>query len=210
MDTPSPPSVNGKNVRLSGVIRLVSPDGIPTPLAAVPVRAYPFQDLAPHLEKKKAAVQTELDRLAPLIAAAGSEKNARLAAERNARQTLLDAAPGSELEPSLRFAHDQSRAGVKAAENDCRYLLDQRAEALKGETYFRELPEAAATVSTNAEGEFTLDLPPGAAFVVAASARERYWLVKVSTAGAEPKPLVLSDGNEASSGAPESLILTAP
>ena len=131
-----------------------------------------------------------------------------------ARQALLDAAPASDLDASLRFAHDQARAAVKDAENDCRYLLDQRAEAMRGDVYFRELPAATATVNTNAEGEFSLDLPLGEVFAVAACVRQparmHYWLVRIPAKDEERKTLVLSDGNETSSGSPGSLILTAP
>ena len=210
---PSPPPVNGERARLSGVIRLVSPDGTPTTLAAVRVCVYPLQELTPYLATKKTAVQAELDRLTPLIEAAESEKNARLAAERSARQAFLDAVPSSDLEPSLRFNRDQSQAAVKDAENDCRYLLDQRREASKGEAYFRDLPTAAAMADTNARGEFALDLPPGEAFAVAAcvpqATRTRYWLVKISVGGKGQKTVVLSDDNEAATGSPESLILTS-
>ena len=93
VETPTPPPMSKKGVQLNGVIRLISPDGIPTPLGVVLVRAYSLPELAPFLEKTKAAVQAELDRLTPLIAAAESEKNACLIAERNARQAVLDAAP---------------------------------------------------------------------------------------------------------------------
>ena len=214
LDKPSPPPVNEKNVQLSGAIRLVSADGMPVTLETVRVRAYRLRELTPYLEQKKAAVQAGLDRLAPLIAAAGSARDARLEAERHARQALLDAAPYSDLEASLRFAHDQARAAVQDAESDCRYLRDQRAEVTRGDVYFRDLPDAEATADTDAEGAFTLDLPPGEACAVAAcvrqAARTRYWLVKIPAPVGDHEPIVLSDDNEASHGSPESLILTAP
>ncbi len=212
VDTPGPPPMNEKGVRLSGTIRLISPDGTPTALPTVQVRAYPLPELVLYLEKRKVAVQAELDRLAPLIAAAESEKAITLVAERDARLALLDAVPGSDLEPSLQFNYDQSQAAAKNAKTDCRYLLDQRAEASRGDAYFRELPVAAITTNTNPEGEFFLDLPPGGAFAVAASvpqaARTRYWLVKVTAEGEDLKTVVLSDDNEASHDSPESLIQT--
>ncbi len=210
--TPSVPPVAEKRARLSGVFRLVSADGTPITLPKVRVRAFPLETLVSYLETRKAAVQMELDRLAPLIRAAESEKNARLAEEQIARQALLDADPSSDLEPSLRFAYDQAQAAVKIADTNGRYFLDQRTEASGAEGYFRDLPEAAATADTDPAGEFTLDLPPGEAFAVAASVpqatRTLYWLVKVSIGGEGQENIVLTGDNETSTHSPESLILT--
>lgn len=212
VNAPISSPVNKEPVRLSGVIRLVSTEGTPITLATVRVRAYPLRELMPYLGKVKAEVQAELDRLTPLIEAAESEKSFRITAEANARQALIATDPADDLEPSLRFTFDQARAAVKDAENDCGYLRGQRRETSRGEVYFRDLPDAVAMANTNQEGEFTLDLPPGEAFAVEASvpqgARTLYWLVKISTENEGQKPIVLSDDNVASSGSPESLILT--
>ena len=206
-----------KSCRLGGTVVLKNPDGTSDKFADIRVMAYLLSDLAPTLAEKKARVQTELDRLAPQIAAAEQERAARNAAERDALQAYLNAGPTDDLRSSLRFAHEEAKSELRTAEDDYRFFLGKRRDAMDGEFYFQDLPVPMAETRTNSEGEFALVLPSGGQFAVAASVRQttvegprlHYWLVKISLEDGTSKTLVLGNNNVASAEAAESLIQTA-
>jgi hypothetical protein len=78
--------------------------------------------------------------------------------------------------------------------------------------YFRDLPPSVAQTTTNSEGKFVLNLPPGEYAVAATASREilsgetetYYWLVKVN-ADKEKQTVTLSNVNLTTSGSSDSL-----
>ena len=201
---------------LDGIIQTTTPDGSSVGCADVKVSLYALDTLAPYLAEKKARARAELDRLTPEIAAAEVERTARIAAERAALKAFLDAAPADPLRPSLRFEHEQAVIAVKTADDDYRYLLDQRRDAAGADFYFRDLPDPLVTTRTDQAGRFTLALPPGREFVVAARARQDTggkarpgdWLVKVAPAAGRSVNLSLDNHNATAAGSSASLIQT--
>ena len=209
--TPAPPASTEppgqKPARLAGTV-------LPAGPAVVRVSAYPLATLEPFLARKRAEMQAEIDGLAPQIAAAVAERAGCIDNEHRTLQAIFDAAPDDEMSASLVFAHDQAKAAVATAERSCRYLDDQRQAALDAAGYFQDLPPPVAMAQTDAEGGFTLELPAGGPYAVAASAsgttpdgpRPRYWLVKVPAPEAGQPPLLLSNANALSTGTDAPLI----
>ena len=79
--------------------------------------------------------------------------------------------------------------------------------------YFQDLPAAVATGKTDADGKFTLTLPPGKYVFAATASRsvskdtEQYaWLVKVDASN-PVHGLLLSNDNQAETGCKECMLL---
>ena len=214
---PPAPAVDGP---VHGSLSYALPDGGRIPFAGVRVSVYPLAVLEASLAPINAEAQTARARLDPQVETAMTERNARAAEAQAALQALREADPAGPLIPSLRFANVGAKAAAKTAENDYQYLLDERTTAAGGQVYFRGLPEPVLTADTDAQGEFTLPLPPGEEpYAVAACARQaaddgavrsRYWVVKLSPAQRSGRESVRLDGGNVSfSPAAESLIHTA-
>ena len=206
---------------LHGQVSLALPDGSRTVLAGVRVMAYPLATLEPALAPAAEAARAARERLDPQIEAAATERSARLADEQAALQAWREAAPADPMRPSLRFAYTGARTAARTAEDNARYLLDERTAAAGGEVYLRALPAPAVAAETDAGGNFVLDLPADdSVYAVVACARPaaadgdavqpRYWFVKLSaTQRPGREPLRLDISNLTSSAAPESLVRTA-
>ena len=205
---------------LRGSISLASPDGGRTAFAGVHVMAYPLAALETALAPTVAAAQAARERLDPQIEAAESERSARAADEQTTLQAWHEAAPNDPLRSSLRFAYTGARTATQTAEDNLRFLLDERTAAAGGDIYFRSLPGPAAVAETDAGGRFTLDLPaddtPFAVMVCARPAANdgtvhpRCWIVRLSPSQRSGRePLRLDDSYLTSSAATESLVHTA-
>ena len=208
----SPPPPQAPPGPLTGSISLTPPGG-------VRVSAYPLAALEPVLARETADAQAARSRLDPQIEAAANERATRVSEAQAALKTLREADPADPLIASLRFANQEAKAAVKTAEDDYRYLVDERAAAAGGEFYFHGLPAPAVTTDTDAQGNFTLTMPPGdEPYAVAASGREtagdgsvrsRYWLVRLSPAQRAGRDGLRPDDGNVSSSAAGSLIHTA-
>lgn len=211
------PMVDGP---VHGSLSFALPGGGQTPVAGVRVSIYPLAALETSLAPINAEAQAARARFDPQIDAAATERATRAAETQAASRALREADPADPLIASLRFANTGARAAAKTADNDYRYLLDERTAAAGGGVYFLGLPAPTMTTDTDTRGHFTLPLPPGEEpFAVAACARQtadagtaqmRYWLVKLSPAQRSGREGVRLDGdNVSSSTAVESLIHTA-
>ncbi len=205
---------------LNGSLSFVLPQTGHVSPTGIRVSAYPLTALEPVLGPETVDARAARARLDPQIEAAAQERATRTAEAQAALQAWHEADPASPLIGSLRFASQGAKAAAKAAEDDYRYLLDERAAAAGGEFYFHGLPASEVVADTDAQGFFTLPLPPDTEpYVVAASVRQtaddgvvrsRYWLLRLSPAQrAGRESLRLDDGNASSSPAAESLIHTA-
>ncbi len=217
-EVPPPAPVPGGP--LHGSLVFPSPGGSQIPLAGVRVSAYPLTALAPALDQENATALAARARLDPQIEAAEAERARRTAEAQAALQAWRDASPADPLYKSLRFANAGAKTAAKTAEDDYRYLVDERTAAAGGETYFHGLPAPTVATDTDGQGGFTLTLPPGEEpYAVAACARHtaddgttalRYWLVRLSPAQrAGHESIRLDEKNVSSAPAPESLIHTA-
>ncbi len=215
-----PPPTPVADGPLHGSLAFPLPGGSQIPLAGVRVSAYPLTALEPALDQENAAALAARTRLDPQIETAEAERTRRLAEAQSALQAWRDANPADPLYKSLRFASTGAKTAAKTAEDDYRYLVDERTAAAGGEVYFHGLPEPAVATDTDGQGGFTLALPPGEEpYAVAACARQtaddgtvrsRYWLVQLSPAQrAGRESIRLDEKNVSSAPAPESLIHTA-
>ncbi len=216
----APPPAPVADGPLNGSLASSLSGGGPAPLPGVRVAAYPLAALESALDQENAETQVARARLDPQIEVAETERATRAAEAQAALQALRAADPHDPLLASLRFADKGAKTAVKTAEDDYRYLLDERTAAAGGEIYFHGLPEPAVAMDTDAQGCFTLTLPPGEGpYAVAARVRQtaddgtvrlRYWLVRLSAAQrAGREPVRLDDGNVSSSADGASLIHTA-
>ena len=212
-----PPPTSGP---LNGSLSFTLPQTGQVSPAGVRVSAYPLAVLEPALGQEIADAQAARARLDTQIEAAAKERANRASEAQAALQALHEADPADPMFGSLRFSSQGAKAASKTAEEDYRYLLDERATAAGGDFYFHGLPVSEVAADTDAQGNFTLALPPGTdPYVVAASVRQtaddgvvrsRYWLLKLSPAQRAGRESVrLEDGNASSSSAVESLIHTA-
>ena len=213
----STPAPAAKACRLTGTISLAAPGGEPLKFAGVRVLAFSLESLQPLLAQNDARVQADLSRLEPQLKAAEAEKNARQEAAKSALQDSLDAAPSNPLYGALSFAAKQARMDVNTAQANYQYLLDQRAEAMDGNFYYRDLPAPLAESQTNPDGVYTLDLPAGGQYAVAARVSQtgiigtqtHYWLVKTQLQDGVKASLPLTEHNAASSDSADTLMHTA-
>ncbi len=213
---PVPTAADGP---LHGSLSFTLPQTGDVSLSGVRVMAYPLSALEPALGQKTADARAARTRLDPQIEAAARERATRTAEADTALKAWHEADPADAMTASLRFASQGAKTAAKTAEDDHRYLLDEREAAAGGGMFFQGLPAPEVSADTDAEGRFTLLLPPGTEpYAVAAAvrrtaddrvARTRYWLLQLSPAQrAGHAPLRLEDGNASSSAAAESLIHT--
>ena len=214
---PAPTVADGP---VNGSLSFTLPQTEPVSLAGVRVSAYPLSALEPALAQETADAQATRARLDPQIEAAARDRAARAAEAATALKAWHGANPADPMITSLRFASQGAKAAAKTAGDDYRYLSDERETAAGGGMFFQGLPMPEVSADTDAEGHFTLTIPPGTEpYAVAASVRRmaddgvtriRYWLLRLSPAQrAGREPLRLEDGNASSSSAAESLIHTA-
>ena len=188
-----------------------------TRFADVRVAAYALDALQPSLNQENARLDGELGRLEPQLKAAAAARAEREEAAESALQASLQSPARDPLHPALVFAARQARADLGTATADYRYVLDERAEVMDEETYYRKLPPPVAESQTDAAGKYHLELPAGGRYAVAACVRRtgitgtdtHYWLVKVELPDGSTRSLPLSDDNVASSGSEQSLLRTA-
>jgi len=114
---------------------------------------------------------------------------------------------------------------AEKARNEYQKIRDKRDSYYSGSFYFSYLQSAIATVETDADGKFIMDVPKGGSFVIAAKAQRYagktyvgeigiditehyYWIQPVSLEGQQQRVQNLSNNNLTSTEGTSSLIHT--
>ena len=195
---------------VSGQVFVATRGGDNFKLGDVEIAAYDFQLVLEYVEHRRAQARELAEGMTPVLDATRAAKEKAEVDAETARKAAWN-------------HHDYSgnNPQVKAAEEAADKLQSLNRSARWGAIYSRSglfylenLHDPVATTRTDADGRFSLPLPPGK-FVLAARADRRIaeteetycWLVTV-TVSAEPVSLNLANANMTSGDDPTSLVHT--
>ena len=179
-------------------------------LRLVVVHAIPEDALKKHLERRTAKgallsgkLQREIDALASTLAEAQAEEDRLWNLQKQDESNLRTAKAWS-------VAYNNTKKITTQLED----LRTRRQHLTSAEHFFKDLPSAISTATTNAEGSFTLPIPRDGRYGIVARAscalndeEQTYlWFVWISLDGEPAKRLVLNNDNVVGAGSPDSAL----
>lgn len=196
-----------KNVSISGQVFVVTKGRENIKLALVDVAAIPEKELLQYLKNQHARGLEQQKNLIPEVESAKGEAEAAETAEKLAKDkynTLhnskdfytkisesMDAHSDMTWATRIRHTKDSNYGRIK---DKFDYYFDS------AKYYFENLPAQVALSKTDADGKFTLSLPPGKYAVAAKSSRDvfgntenYYWLVWVDTSSPNHSVMLTND-----------------
>lgn len=190
---------NHGNANISGQVFVVTKGRENIKLALVEVAAIPEKDIMQHLNAKRSNRLEQQKALTPELESAKKEADA---AKADLDKAIVQS--GAEYSKHL---HDWiprlNELGEVLAPKRENYVKISRQISYFGsvEYYFEKLPAQLVASKTDADGKFTLSLPPGKYALAAKSSRDAfgttenyYWLVWVDTSSPN-QSLMLSNDN---------------
>ena len=183
---------------VSGQVFIVTKSRDTIKFALVEVSAIPELELSTHMKKKTESARVPVEQLGQKLKVIERESKANTH-EFKRLYDIYNRNPSAE-------NHRLFRAYAKVVNKATDYLLETVNEYFRYTSpafYFQDLPTAVATGKTDADGKFTLAVPPGKYFFAAKEIRtlasgtviDYYWLVSVD-ATKPVQGLMLSSDNE--------------
>ena len=201
------PTTTTATKRIEGQVFIVSKSGTAVKLALVQVSAIPLGQMEQYLGEVEREVTGERHKADSLVnEAKAAVRNAVNARQQDYQAWLLHHRSASNAEyKALVERVWKMRARLEGA-IDARHVMNSAAP------YVTNLPEPVASTKTDADGKFSLTLPAGDEYVLAARAKRSlpgggsehyFWLVK-----AQDSTVMLSNDNLTSAGSPDSVLTT--
>jgi hypothetical protein len=165
---------------MAGQIFIVTQGGQSIKFGLVKIDLLPLQPVMSHLAEKKSAEQSVAAQLDAQIETAKADDKAKDAALEDAKKYDILSKDGY---AAYSKAYNEHLSAEYLAED----LEEKRQNFPSGNYYFDGLPQPLATTQTDADGEFTIDIPAEGEFALAAHTQrdvgshvENYfWLIKV-------------------------------
>jgi len=187
---------------LSGQVFMATKGGENIKLGAIQVLLFPRDALDDLRAGLSAFVTAKTQQLQVDIAAAEEEEKQASAAEEQARAALHQAEIVRQAVGVAQAALDEASDALAAARRKIGPLSAEVAWYHSVEFYFLHLGPAIHAVETDADGNFTIQIPKTGSFVIAAQAERRvpgeteryYWIQPVSLEGGQQRVL-LSNNN---------------
>ena len=213
---------------LQGQVFIVTKGRENIKLGLTTVNLYSYNDIVAYLTKRKPEYAALQDRENQLVGAAEAAVNSAKQSVDNAQQKSSNAINAihrgdpnfdKQIEASNQALdeNDQALNAYSSALIDAAGAEEHRDVALTGGFFFENLPNPIATTQTDANGEFSLQIPTDGQYVIGAQAQRDvggsteyyYWMIQVSLNGAPNKSIMMSNNNLSTAQSPDSLIDTA-
>lgn len=220
-------STNCRQVKqgtLDGDVFIVTAGAENLKLGLVEVRILPYEETMKSIAQTTAQATQEIATLQPKLDAArkgvesAKARGRALGQESTAKVDQISSANDYEA------AADEANAaidryggalqGIGTAKRTLAEVEEQIRAQNSGARYFASLPSPLASVKTDADGKFSIQLDRNATVVLAAfatrqmigKAEKYHWLIKISLDGQSSKRIFLSNDNLATSASKDSLV----
>jgi hypothetical protein len=209
--------------KIDGDVFIVTEGAANVKLGLVEVRVLPYEETKRSLAQTKAQADQEIGALQPKLDAARKALGSAEARDSALEREADDAGTRIKGENYL-AAYDAANAaldrwagaqkGVGFAKRAVLDVEEQVRAQNSGARYFANLPSPLASVKSDADGKFSIEIDRSATVVLAAHATRQvvgkaenyYWLVPVSLDGQLSKRIFLSNDNLATSDSKDSLV----
>lgn len=207
--TQTPHASTPKARLMAGDIFIVTKGGQSIKLGLVEVTLLPLQPVLSHLADRKAAEQSIAVQLNSQVQAAKADEKAKDAIMQDAHKYDILSKDGY-------AAYSKAYNDWLNATYVTEALVEKQNGFPSGSYYFNGLPQPLAAAQTDADGEFTIEIPNDGESAIAAHAQRSvgsynenyFWLIKVPKDW-QTRKIMLSNDNLMSSGSPDSLLFSA-